>query len=91
MQGGSRPDHDAVRDAWKAHIDGLKTEPLTVSGLAKLFDLDRKTMARILERFVARKTAEKIGRFYRVRLQEMPPAYHAQRGLGPVMGNGGDC
>lgn len=61
------------------YLAGLLTEPMTIRELAsEWFGVNRNTMAAMLKHIDG---IERCGRFYRLPVAKMPPAYHAARGM----------
>lgn len=70
---------EAQAEGFRRHLDGLRTEPLSIAELATFFRVHRGTMRQLLKGM----PVERVGRLYRVPLRDMPPAYHLERGLLP--------
>ena len=73
-------ERDAIARAFKAHLDGLLTEPMPLWKLSGFFDCNRKTMAVIVRNIDG---AERVGKRWRIPLRSMPPRYHVEAGLIP--------
>jgi hypothetical protein len=58
--------------------DELRTELLTIRRLAQWFGVSRNKMPAILKRIEG---VEQFGRFYRLKLAQMPVTYLLERGL----------
>ena len=78
-------DSDPAQDAWRDFLNGLLTEPMTITELAtEYFKVGRNSMALML------KTMEGVERFgskYRVPLLKMPPKYLVSRDILPIATN----
>ena len=79
-------DSDQVQaDAWRDFLNGLLTEPMTISELAtEWFKVGRNNMAMILKTIEG---VERCGRKVRVPLVKMPPRYLTARGILPIVTN----
>ena len=71
-------ERDALAAAFRDFLAEVLTEPLPLSKLCGLFDLNVKTMRRMLRRIDG---VEHHGRFWRVPLRSMPPAYFLETGI----------
>ena len=69
---------EAMVEAMERHINGLRTEPMTLADLCHYFALGRRKM-RVVVAHMA--DVETVGTRYRLRLKDMPPRYHCETGL----------
>ena len=77
----SRIERDAIFEAWRSLVAGLMTEPMPAATLATYFDVDPRTMGRLLATMAAKQDAQRARRLWRVRVACMPPSYFIENGL----------